>query len=109
MGLAAVRLPPRPLAGLVLRRLVYASLLSALLLAVACTALFVTSAPAAISLLVEPFSLLLVPGLLMAVAVTGSHADVSASVILGTSATFYFCLFYIVLSRFQTRSQPRSR
>ena len=87
-------------------RLLLAALLTAALLAAGSAALFVTSAPAAISLLLEPFSLLLTPGMLIAVAVYGSHDDASANAVLVASGCFYFVVLSVILARRPPPKRP---
>ncbi len=86
-------------------RLLLCALLTSAVIGIAYAALFVTTAPAPVSLLAEPFSLLLTPGLLIALAIAGHH-DFSPSTVLLASAIFYFVLFFAVLSR---RTHTRSR
>lgn len=74
---------------------------------VATSALFSTTLPAAVSLAVEPLSLLLMPGLFVALATAGSH-DIEPNVILRISAIFYFLFFCIVLLR-RPRAHKSSR
>jgi len=78
------------------RRLASAALLAALLVSVATVAMYVTSAPKIVSLLVEPFSLLLMPGLVVAVTLSGPH-DFSPGSVVFIAAIFYFGFFYWAL------------
>ncbi len=66
--------------------------------------MFVTSAPKALSLLIEPFSLLLMPGLVVAVLSAGAH-DFSPLTVVCVAAAFYFCFFFWVFSRW-AKSTP---
>ena len=97
--------PRQPLA----LRLLLAALLTAVLLATASAALSVTTAPAFVSLLVEPFSLLLMPGFLVVVATSGRHDEVSSRAVLLASACLYFVVFSVLLTRRRTRTHSRSR
>jgi uncharacterized membrane protein YoaK (UPF0700 family) len=76
-----------------MRRLVVAVLLTTLLMLCAAGALYVTSGPRWVSLLVEPVSLILLPGLVIALATSGSH-DFPPEVVLAVSAAFYVGLLY---------------
>lgn len=80
-------------------RLVCAAVLTTLLLAAASAALTLTSAPAPVSLLLEPVSLLFLPGLLIALPFAGSHSELSAAQIMGSSAAFYFLLLAFLTAR----------
>lgn len=80
-----------------LRRLLLSCLLTGSLIGLAYGGLFVTAAPEAVSLAVEPFSLLLMPGLLVALAIAGQH-DFSPAVVLLASAGFYLIFFVGALS-----------
>ena len=75
-----------------------AALLTAVLVSVATAAMYVTSAPSFISLLVEPFSLLLMPGLVVAVILAGAHDFTPGSVLFIASA-FYLVFFWWALPR----------
>ncbi len=79
-------------------RLAYAALLTAVLVAVATAGMFVTSAPELVSLLLEPFSLLLMPGLVVAVMLAGPH-DFSPGSVVFVAAIFYCGFFYWALPR----------
>ena len=104
MGLRPPATPPQTVA----RRVLLSALLTTALLACACAALFVTAAPAALSLLIEPVSLLLTPGLLLALAIAGHHDFAATHVIVG-SAVFYFAFFYAVLALRARRGNRHSR
>jgi hypothetical protein len=73
-------------------------LLAAAIVALASSALYVTSAPPAISLLVEPLSLLLMPGLAVALAAAGPH-DFSAWTVVVWSMLIYTILAFFALRR----------
>jgi len=74
-----------------------AAILATIVLVVAGTsALYVTSAPAWVSLLVEPFSLLLLPGLMVALVTSGSH-DFAPEAVIAVSAAFYVGFIYVAL------------
>ena len=79
-------------------RVGFAAALSAAILAVSCAALFVTHTPRIVSLLLEPFSLLLVPGLLIAFLAAGT-SDFSPILVLRVSSVFYFLLFLLLALR----------
>lgn len=89
-------------------RLLLAAGLTSLLLALAYAGLFVTTAPAIVSLLIQPFSLLLMPGFIAASLAAGRH-DFSPQMIILTSVPFYFVFFYAILGRRLTRAHNRSR
>lgn len=74
-------------------RVLLSAVLSAVVVAVATEAMFVTTAPKLVSLLVEPFSLLLMPGLVAAILIAGPH-DFSPGSVVFISAVFYFGFFY---------------
>lgn len=80
------------------RRVVWAAFLTAALVSVATAGMFVTSAPKLVSLLLEPFSLLLMPGLVVAVILSGPH-DFSPGSVVFIAAIFYCGFFYWVLPR----------
>ena len=93
------------------KRLAIATILTCILVGLATEGMFVTSAPKALSLLIEPFSLLLMPGLLVAVLLGGAH-DFSPLSVVCVAAVFYFGFFFWVLTRWakSTRIQTsRSR
>ena len=93
------------------RRVLLSAAITALLLLVATEAMFVTTAPRLVSLLVEPFSLLLMPGLIVAIALAGAHDFTPGSVVF-IAAVFYFAFFYWALTRLSKPARfttPRSR
>jgi len=85
-------------AASIFRRVIGAAFLTASLVTVASGAMFVTSAPKFVSLLAEPFSLLLMPGLVAAVILSGPHDFVPIDVVY-LAAIFYFCFFFWALPR----------
>jgi hypothetical protein len=87
------------------RRLALSALLTGALMYVACDAMYFTTAPKLISLLVEPFSLLLMPGLVVAIAFAGAHDFTPISVVC-IAAAFYFGFFYCALWRVARAAQP---
>jgi len=95
------------LATVIARRILLAALLTALLMAGAIGAMFVTTAPAIVSLLLEPFSLLLTPGLLAGLLSSGPN-DLSPITVVTVTAGFYFGFFYLALWWFG-RSKRRGR
>lgn len=99
---------PLQAARVLARRLLFAALLTAVLLTLASAALSFTTAPAFVSLLIEPFSLLLTPGLLISLAIAGRHNEVSASAVLLASACLYFVAISLVLTRWSGRKRTHS-
>ena len=79
------------------RRVLLSAAISAVLMYVATEAMYVTTAPKLISLVVEPLSLLLMPGLVGAIVVAGAH-DFTPGSVLFLSAIFYFAFFYGALT-----------
>lgn len=79
------------------RRVLLSAAITALLLYVATEAMFVTTAPKLVSLVLEPFSLLLMPGLAVSILLAGAH-DFTPGSVLFLSAIFYFAFFYWVLT-----------
>ena len=93
------------------KRLALSAIVTCVLVGVATAGMFVTSAPKFVSLLFEPFSLLLMPGLIVAILFAGAH-DFSPLSVVGVAAVFYFGFFFWVLTRWakSTRIQTsRSR
>jgi hypothetical protein len=91
------------------RRLLAATALASVLMIAATAALHVSSAPKWASLLLEPFSLLLMPGLVIALATSGSH-DFGPDVVIAVSAAFYVGFLYAALLWLASRkraAQPR--
>jgi hypothetical protein len=87
-------------------RLLAAMGLTGILMIAAAAALYVTSAPEWLSLLIEPFSLLLMPGLVIALATSGSH-DFGPDVVISVSAAFYVGFVYAALL-WRAAHKPRS-
>ncbi len=100
MGLSIRRLTP------FVTRAAWAILCATVLVAIAAAANFLTSAPKAISLLFEPISLLLMPGLLAAFAIAGPH-DYSPTTVVVVSTVFYTAFFYFALSWLSRRRSLR--
>ena len=73
-------------------------LLAAVLVSVATAAMYVTAAPKFVSLLIEPFSLLLMPGLVVAVILAGPH-DFGPGSVVFIAAIFYCFVFWWILPR----------
>ncbi len=84
--------------GLILRRTILALLLAAAIVALASAGLYVTSAPAVVSLLVEPLSLLLLPGLVAALVAAGPH-DFTARAVVIWSMLLYTAISFFALRR----------
>ncbi len=100
-----VREPAREPVRDITRRIALATLFTLALLLLAYLGMFVSTAPAPISLLLQPFSLLWMPGLLVALAVAGPH-DFSPHLVVIVSFAFYLAFFYYVL---RWRRQARTR
>ncbi len=95
----------RPLLGLraLALRLLLSALTSAALLAVAYSGMFVAMAPRWLSESIEPLSLLLLPGLLFAIASVGPH-DFKPEAVLKASALFWFLVSFLLYTwRARTR------
>ncbi len=105
MGLANVS-PRRPTWSAILVRLVQAILCATIVVAVASAANFLTTAPKLISLVFEPFSLLLIPGLIASLLIAGPH-DYSPIIVVQFSLVFYVLAFYWVLTRRARRLPDR--
>lgn len=88
-----------------LRHILIAAAVTLVIAALASVGLLVTTAPEALSLAVEPLSLLLVPGLLVAVLTSSLH-DISPVRVLSVSLVFYFLLTFFLLRR-HARKQSR--
>ena len=80
-------------------------MLSLALTALAAQATLVTRTPPLVSLLVEPFSLLLLPGVVIAI-VIASPRDFSLNVALEATVLLYTLLLYLVLV-WRARSRER--
>ena len=79
-----------------MRRLLIAVVSAAALMALAVTAMYVTTAPPLLSLLLEPLSLLLLPGLLVSIVSAGPH-DFSPGLVIYVAFGFYVALIYLLL------------
>jgi hypothetical protein len=99
MGLAI-----RPLVQILIRA-VLGILCAVLLVGAAILATNLTTAPKAISLLFEPISLLLMPGLLVSMLTSGPH-DYSPHFVAYVSFVFYAVFFYGVLHWLSRRRNP---
>ena len=95
----------RGVAGL-LRRVLLSSLASVCIITVASMGLFVTSWPKALSLLLEPFSLLLTPGVVGSLLFTQTH-DYTESAILLSNFIFYFEVCFALFWAWDRRSRGR--
>ena len=82
----------------IVRRVIWSAILTAALVTVASCAMYVTAAPKFVSLVAEPFSLLLMPGLVAAVILSGPHDFIPTDVVY-LAAIFYFVFFYWALPR----------
>ncbi len=92
-----------------LPRAILALLLAAAIVALASAALYVTSAPPVVSLLVEPISLLLLPGLLVALVAAEPH-DFTAMSVLVWSMLVYTPVSFFALRRWTSaRMRRRTR
>ena len=124
MGLALplprhIRRRPLAWAGRNLLRILLAAILSAGVTAAASGAVFVTTAPALVSLLVEPVSLLLIPGLLVAMILANAtkpfhHAggkepthDFTPQAVVAGALLFYFAFFLVALASYARRRRRR--
>jgi len=102
MGLTAT-MTPGPVAsnklslvGIVARRILLAALLTTLTMVAAIGAMFVTTAPQIVCVLIEPLSLLLMPGLLAALLSSGP-TDLSPVSVVMVATGFYFAFFCLAL------------
>ena len=84
-----------------------AALISGLVLAIGSAGMLVTTEPAPVSLLLEPFSLLLAPGLLIAVE-TKTRGEPSPMAMIEWAGAFYLLVSYLLLS-WRARRAHRSR
>ena len=92
----------------ILWKLPLAIALSAAVVAAAAGALYVTSAPAVVSYLCEPFSILLLPGTLLSIALEPSH-DFTPRVVLWASLAFYtVCVFRWLYGPLWPSRQPHA-
>ncbi len=91
-----------------------ALLCTAAVLGVAISCMFLTTSSEAVNLIFEPFSLLLMPGLVTALVLSnlhGHHAqrthDFSSNQVLALAAVFYFCFFFAAFWWWSRRQQIR--
>jgi hypothetical protein len=78
-------------------RLLAASLAAFALTAAGVGAMYLTTAPRFVSLAIEPVSLLLLPGLIVALIAAGGH-DFTAEIVAQAAFFFYFVLLYVVFA-----------
>ena len=88
------------------RRVLLALLLTFATMAIATMAMFLTTAPAPLSLLLEPASLLYMPGVVLATLVYHGH-DISTQALEGATVIFYV-VFWIVVLSLQARRRSRA-
>ena len=92
-----------------LRHTGLALLLAAVIVALSAAAMYAAPAPTAVSILVEPLSLLLLPGLLVALVAAGPH-DFTAQAVLASAFLIYAVAFFLLLHfRAGARTQRGSR
>ena len=94
-------------AAQILTRAACAILCAALVVGAAMAANYLTTASKSISLLFEPVSLLLMPGLIVSILTAGPH-DYSPHNVTIVSLAFYFVFFYAVLHWLSRRRNPWS-
>jgi hypothetical protein len=82
----------------ILRRLTISAAITTVIVVAGSAAMFVTSAPRLVSLLVEPFSLLLMPGLVVAILIAGPH-DFTPIGVVAIASAFYLAFFYWALTQ----------
>ncbi len=84
-------------------RLLLSALAAAVVVAIAYSGMFVAMAPRLISESVEPLSLLLLPGLFVAIVSAGPH-DFQPAIVVKISALFWFLVAFLFFSwRARTR------
>jgi cbb3-type cytochrome oxidase subunit 1 len=86
-------------------RLLYTAAATAVVVIVGGTAMLFNTAPEWISVIVEPLSLLLVPGLVAGMVESGPHS-LDPSIIVDASVIFYFVVFFVF---FEARAWRRRR
>jgi hypothetical protein len=96
---------PVPFAAFLLR-VVLAGVFTAALVWIASVAMLLDTAPAWVSLVFEPLSLFLLPGLVVAMVTAGKH-DLNPSVVVAASGVFYFVCFLVALERRACRRRRR--
>ena len=74
--------------------LAQAAIAAGMLTSAAVAALYVTSLPKFVAMALEPMSLFLMPGLVVAMAVAGRH-DLAGKLVVEVSAVFYLGLFWV--------------
>jgi hypothetical protein len=96
-----------PFASFMLR-VTQASVATAVLVTVASWAMLFNTAPAWISLIFEPLSLFLLPGLAVSVSMAGPH-DLNPNVVVAASVVIYFVCFLAALEyrAYRRRHTPR--
>jgi cbb3-type cytochrome oxidase subunit 1 len=89
-------------------RLLYAAAATALVVIVGGGAMLFNTAPQWISVVVEPLSLLLVPGLVAGMVESGPHS-LDPSMIVDASVIFYFAVFFVFFEARAWRHRRRRR
>jgi hypothetical protein len=82
---------------LLVARAALSMLYSAVLVGLAVATVFLTTEPPLLSYLLEPVSLLLLPGLMVSLMAAGAH-DFNASTVLYASFVWYIVFFYLLLT-----------
>ena len=78
---------------------------SAILTATAVAAVYATTGPAIVCLLIEPLSLLLFPGLVVALGAAGAH-DFSPNSVIYAAFAWYVIFFYLIFTwRYRRRAR----
>jgi hypothetical protein len=89
-------------------RLVLASVATAIVVGIGSAGMLFTTGPEWASLLFEPASLVLLPGLFIGMAISGPH-DLYPQVVMNGTILFYFLLFWAVLEWRAWRQRRRRR
>ena len=89
-------------------RLVLASLAAAIVVGIGSAGMLFSTGPEWASLVFEPVSLLLLPGLLVGIIVSGPH-DLDPHVVMNGTIVLYFLLFWAVLEWRAMRQRRRRR
>jgi hypothetical protein len=92
----------------VMSRIVLASLAAGLVVGLGSAGMLFTMGPAWASLLFEPISLLLLPGIIVGMVVSGPH-DLDPHVILNGTIVLYFFTFWAILEWRAWRKRRRQR
>jgi len=80
-------------------------LCAAVLVGGAVAAVYATTMPASISLVVEPLSLLLLPGLVFSILAAGAH-DFAPETVIYASFVWYLVFFYLIFTwRYRRRAR----